>query len=65
VAQQTEKKESQKATEQTASNVDKEWSADEIKLLVKGVKIIAVGTKDRYFSKKSHTTITINYDDDN
>jgi hypothetical protein len=47
VAQQSDKKETQKAAESTASNVDKEWSADEIKLLVKGVKIIAVGTKDR------------------
>lgn len=31
----------------TATNVSAEWCDDEIKLLVKGVKVIPVGTRDR------------------
>lgn len=32
----------------TATNVSAEWCDDEIKLLVKGVKVIPVGTRDRW-----------------
>lgn len=37
----------EKASTSTASQ-SKEWTDDEIKLLVKGAKIIAVGTRDRW-----------------
>jgi hypothetical protein len=33
--------------------VSAEWCDDEIKLLVKGVKIIPVGTRDRYATQKN------------
>ena len=32
----------------STSNVSNEWADDEIKLLVKGVKVIAVGVRDRW-----------------
>ncbi len=35
-------------TATAASNASAEWCDEEIKLLVKGVKVIAVGTRDRF-----------------